>query len=780
MKFSRFFQFLLCFFSLIFINYAKAQYINVDTSLSDQDLVNKFIGTQNCITVSGVFISGSNIGTDPSYGYFTKNGSAFDIDEGIILSTGSARAAEGPNTYRQDNGNSGWGGDPDLANVFGTSAGNYKNATYLEFDFVSNESNAVSFQYMFLSEEYDKFKSLNGCGYSDAFAFLIKPAGTSDPYNNIALVPNTNDPVSVVNVRGSGGTCPSKNEDYFGTFNLESSTSTSPTNFNGQTKVLTAVANVQVGIKYHIKLVIADEGTTSHDSAVFLKTGSFIGNIDIGKDLTLANADPLCKNVKYPITPDPPIRDPAAQYFWFKNGLPIAGIPTNQNSYNVENEEGNFSLRVVLGSGCTLEGNVHIEKAPEAQVSTLPIVVCDDDFNGSFAAKLSKFDSQIIRDYDDTVFDRSYSLTPGGTAINPDSEFVFTSNPQTLYLAVGAKTCTPDIYPIQFDFGTKLSFNSAPEEDICDSDISGSETFNLSGHIQSFTTETGVTATYYDTEPKAKAGDTSQALPDSQTIDTDKKVFIRIEKAGSCPNYKEITFKFKQPKESTDLKNMKTTICKGETVNLNAGTGFQFYEWSNGVKGQFENEIKNVPAGDYWVKLTFNDCTYQQFVKIREAEDPVIDNVLIEGTTVTVLVSGGGLPYAYALDNGSYQTSNVFANVELGTHTLSVKGADGCKIVTQEIILINAQNVITPNNDGINDFINYSSLLQKIEPRFEIYDRYGVQVFKGDTNNQFIWNGTSNGRSLPTASYWYILEWNEAANPKRTQLSGWILLKNRN
>ncbi|MNK61761.1 hypothetical protein D3C87_809270 [compost metagenome] len=539
---------------------------------------------------------------------------------------------------------------------------------------------------------------------------------------------------------------------------------------------------MEKGVKYRIKLVIADHGDVRglYDSAVFLKSGSFTGNIDIGKDLMIGNSNPLCKDVAYRIQPNPQINDTTAQFSWFRDGLPIPGIPASQSYYDVINEEGVFSVDVVLGSGCKLAGNVIIEKAPVAQITTLPITVCDDDFNGNYSAKLSKFDSKIIQNYDPAVFTtRSYSLTSGGTAIDPNSDFVFTSNPQTLYLSIGTKTCAPETYPVTFNFGTQLNFNTIQEVDICDDDISGDQTFNLADYISLITNETGITATYFDTEAKAKTGGNS-TISSSQIISADKSFFIRIEKAGFCPNYKEIKFKFKQPKESTVLKNMKTVICKGATIDLDAGAGFQFYEWSNGVKGQFENEIKNVSAGDYWVKLTFNDCVYQQFVKITEAEEPVIDNVLIEGTTVTVLVSGGTLPYTFALDNGTYQSSNIFTNVELGTHTVYVKGADGCAVIAKDFTLINSQNVITPNNDGVNDVINYSSLLQKSEPKFEIYDRFGVQVFKGDVNNQFIWNGTSNGRPLPTSSYWYILEWNETGNPQRTQLSGWIMLKNRN
>ncbi len=48
-----------------------------------------------------------------------------------------------------------------------------------------------------------------------------------------------------------------------------------PTNFNGQTVVLTAQSDVIPSVTYHIKLVIADEGNYRYDSAIFLGGGSF-------------------------------------------------------------------------------------------------------------------------------------------------------------------------------------------------------------------------------------------------------------------------------------------------------------------------------------------------------------------------------------------------------------------------------------------------------------------------------------------------------------------------
>lgn len=779
MKHSKFFQSLFCFLSLILINYTQAQYISVDPNYTAGQLVKDIlIGPQNasCITVDNVTVLGANFGTgESSFGYFNKNGSVFEIDEGIILSSGKISEAVGAFPGIQSSTASGWIGDPDLEN--GANINNTTNATILEFDFISNQSDKISFDYMFLSEQYLRQGDPGTCGYTDGFAFLIKKITDTD-YKNIAVIPGTQVPITSNNVRGAGGKCPEVNNTYFGHYNPDYG----PVSFNGQTAILTARADVVPGQKYHIKLVVADQGNALYDSGVFLKAGSFTGNINIGKDLTINNADPLCENIPYRIEPNPPLSDPSAKYSWFKDGQPIVGVPINQSYYDVINEEGNFSVNVVLGSGCRLEGNVKIEKAPIAQIDNTLIMVCDGNFDGKYSARLSDFNSQIVMNYSQD-FNIAYSLSPTGVAIDPDSDFIFTQNPQILYVKVGAFSCAPKIYQIQFYYGNRLGMTPDKSFDVCDEDLSNSEPVNLANYLGEITTETGYTTTYFATEAQAKAGGNS-TINAIQTIDSNKVFFIRIEKNGACPNYVKVNLNFKKPKKSALLLDEPYVICKGETKDLDAGLGFTSYRWyresSPSITIGTNHDIQNLSPDSYVVELEFNDCKFPQKVKIIEDTDPVIDNVLIDGTIITVLVSGGTKPYQYALDNGSYQTSNIFTNVDLGSHTIYVQDLYGCSVFTKDFTLINTQNVITPNNDGFNDFIDYSSLLTKLEPRFEIYDRNGILVFKGDVNNQFIWNGTSNGRVLPTSSYWYILEWNESSTSQRTQKSGWILLKNRN
>lgn len=269
-RFSSYLLKVICLIFLIVLNNTKAQYITVDTNNNGAtQLLDEFLGVNKaCITVSNPTITGWGQNNDFSYGYFDKGTSNFNIDKGIILSTGKAKAAEGPKGSIQSFGS--WMGDTDLG---GEINKNTVDATSLEFDFKSSLSDKISFEYMLLSEEY----GANYCRYSDGLAFFIKKAGTSDAYTNFAKIPGTNKPVTVSNINNTCG-----DPTYFGGLIGLNTPGASPTNFNGQTKVMTATANIEIGEPYHIKIVVSDVDNSLYDSAVFLKSGSFVGVKDLG------------------------------------------------------------------------------------------------------------------------------------------------------------------------------------------------------------------------------------------------------------------------------------------------------------------------------------------------------------------------------------------------------------------------------------------------------------------------------------------------------------------
>ncbi|MDN5627735.1 MAG: T9SS type B sorting domain-containing protein, partial [Weeksellaceae bacterium] len=402
---------------------------------------------------------------------------------------------------------------------------------------------------------------------------------------------------------------------------------------------------------------------------------------------------------------------------------------------------------------------------------------------------INLYTSQIINNlspdynYDIRYYDNS-PIDINNLTESPITKLEFSGDTKTIYLWVKPGQCDPVLTPITFNKNTLSQFDisvSAKTFEVCDDELKGKKEVVISSPDfinQLIPAGYDGSLNFYKTIAGAKSKDSNQFLGNNPTITLDAKqplqtYYVRFHQLGACDNVAPISFEFKQPKESTVLKD--TLICRGTYTDLDAGAGFTSYHWSNGENTQ---SIKNVPAGDYWVDLGFNNCVYRQHVKVSESAELVIDNILIKDRKVTVFASGGIAPYTYLLDGKAASTNNVFDNVAIGKHTIKVQ--DTCGFVIGDFSIVNVANLITPNGDGYNDYIDYTDLMGKQDPKFEVYDRNGVLIFKGAAGNQYRWDGKLNGRDLPTSSYWYILEWNESGNPVRVRKSGWILLKNRN
>jgi hypothetical protein len=157
-------------------------------------------------------------------------------------------SAAGPNSTTLSDGVDAWPGDANLNAIVLAATGNAMNshnATKLEFNFVPL-SNEINFNFIFASEEYGTFQ----CDYSDAFAFLLTDIA-SGVTTNLAVIPNTTTPVSVVTIRNQlyNTNCASVNPQYFDSFYGFGGLDPlgSPTNYNGITVPLTATSPVIPG-----------------------------------------------------------------------------------------------------------------------------------------------------------------------------------------------------------------------------------------------------------------------------------------------------------------------------------------------------------------------------------------------------------------------------------------------------------------------------------------------------------------------------------------------------
>jgi gliding motility-associated-like protein len=332
--------------------------ISTDTTLySVEELVTDVLIDSECNQASNItFSTGTNFGSTNGIGYFESNGSSWPFENGLIMTSGDVANAVGPESGVISDGDFNWPGDGDLeAFIDGLNAGDTNNASIIEFDFVP-VSNNMSFDFIFAAEEYGTFQ----CTFTDAFAFLL--TDSSGNTTNLAIVPGTNDPISVLTVRDDqyNDGCESVNEEWFANYYGPGGLPplTSPTNFIGHTQVMTAQSEVTPNELYNIKLVVADDGDTLYDSAVFIDGGSFdIGQLDLGEDILISSGNALCEGQE--IILDAGALPNNSTIEWFMDGSLIEG--ESEVTLSVT-ETGFYSATITVdNTDCTYGDEILVE-----------------------------------------------------------------------------------------------------------------------------------------------------------------------------------------------------------------------------------------------------------------------------------------------------------------------------------------------------------------------------------------------------------------------------------
>ncbi len=338
-------------FSFFLFTQLKAQFLTTDQTGNNADLeyminnvlIDPAVSAQ--MSVSNIKLNGVAVPTgvptsNSEIGYFSNFTSTAAVtapaigfngfQTGLFMSTGEAAAL----TSTGFTTGTGVGTSVDVhlttqleeVGVATNTAENINNVTTIEFDFVAAGS-SVSFDYIFGSKEYTGFTCSN---FNDIFGFFISGPGIDGdidgdgapnlgyetingvPYEvyNMAKIPNqttagafTNIPVIINSINSgvpSGGNsqpCLDVNPNFVADniYFVGNAGAPNPTNigFNGHTTTLTALANIECGETYHMKLAIADVSDGSYNSAVLLKEGSFSiasGETSVASDYNLSDS----------------------------------------------------------------------------------------------------------------------------------------------------------------------------------------------------------------------------------------------------------------------------------------------------------------------------------------------------------------------------------------------------------------------------------------------------------------------------------------------------------
>lgn len=456
-------------------------------------------------------------------------------------------------------------------------------------------------------------------------------------------------------------------------------------------------------------------------------------------------------------------------------GFP-AGIlwSTGETTPTITAGVGNYYVDLTNASGCIYRQNVMVIASPKPQwnVAAYDATNCDDDFDGNVKVNLNNVTPLILPNF--ALFTVKYfSDVNLQNPIADPTNFTYITD-TTIYVQATSAYCPAEKRQIDFKVGNSLPLLIAEvTAKVCDDDFDGVKAVNLSGYVSEFTLDSAVSVSYFGSLSDARKK--INLISNPVTVANSGSYYLRFHKNQYCDVIGKVSVTIQKAKKSDLLSDEDLYICPEATTVLDAGAGFDAYLWSTGET----TPAIEVPVGDYYVDLTSNGCTYRQYVFVKAVALPTITNIEIQGSTVIVNVTGGNPPYQYALDGNNYQASNVFTGIGGGDHSVYVISADHCEPVRADINVIVLYNVITPNNDGVNDVLNYAALLKKEEPFMQIFDRYGKTVFTGDNNNSFIWDGKIFGKAVSTGSYWYVMKWKEPGSSAVTQYSGWILVKNR-
>ena len=736
-----------------------AQYLTVNDSYTAQQLVQDVLVNSPCANVSNFSVSGGNFASgEKSYGFFDAGSSGFPLANGVVLSTCRANFVVGPNSSILSDTAPNWQGDSDLSQALNIS--HISDATLLEFDFVPLTS-TISFDYIFSSEEYHGNAP---CSYSDGFAFLLKVAGSTDPYENLAIIPNTAIPVKVTTVHPNiTGSCAAQNESFFGSYN---GTNT-PTNFNGQTVVMTAKGNVIPGTTYHIKLVIADETNPQYDSAIFLGANSFNIGLNLGTNRLLATNNPLCGSEALLL--DGTLAG-TNSYQWFKDGLTIAG---EINPTYTVNSAGKYKVVVTpIGTICGASGEIDIEYSPLPTLNNAILVQCDDDNDGISLFNLTKVNNLITGGnnllstpvYYSTLNDAKNQINVISNPTNYSNALtnqVFASvtnefgcvNYATVSLLISNNSVAPQTYTTCDTMGI--------QDGITTIDLNTSITPQLLLGLPS-----GLVVEYYATISNAILQ--ISAVPNNfiNTNAFQQTIYARIVNGPDCYAIVPVSLIIKSF-DSATIKDETVYLCKNYNVSLTATSGYSSYLWSN---GSTNNTILVTTSGIYTVLITNSDgCNTTKTFTVLLSEIAQLGAVIVtdfsdESNSIEIQPIGEG-NYQYSLDGIHYQDSPFFTNLFPDVYTLYIKDKNGCGTLQTKTIVLNYPKYFTPNDDGYNDIWKIKNLSYFPNSRVTIFDRFGKLIYSFNENEKG-WDGTLNNSKLISSDYWFTIEFTNKSNVK--------------
>lgn len=759
-----------------FIPQISCAQLITNNSLNPQGLVQNIL-LGNGVTVSNVTYNGSPV----AIAQFTAANTTLGINSGIVMTTGTTLpngdGPQGPNDASGAGVDNNMGGFNLLSQAIqGTQT---YNAAILEFDFIPY-ADTIRFKYVFGSDEYPEFAPPNNTTYNDVFGFFISGPGITG-FQNIAKLPN-GAVVSINNVNtitnpfyfvnnGDGNTAPYNQSPQY-------------IQYDGFTKVLEAVSQVQCGQTYHLILAIADVGDGQWDSGIFLEANSLstITPVEIEHTLSqqvFANPDWMaegCVTTNVTLTRQSNLNQnltiPIQLSGTATNGIDYSGIPASINfppgqntaSFNIQSltdalVEGletltlTFPITDPCGNTTPLVLDLWIQDNQPMQVTlTSSPITCPGD--------PVTINSQISGGVQPYTYQWSTGQNTGSMTFTP-------TNTQSVWLAV-SDACTGipayDTILITVPVLSPLTILTSPDiTEICPY-IPATLGVQASGGSGQYT--------YAWTINNVLSGTT-----DSLLVNPGSSSMYLITVTDNCGNtiQDSINYTILSPPLVLQM-NGPFQICPGDSVDLlvsaTGGYGNYYYNWStSATTPQITVAPQNTTS--YFVQVSDECQTFSvTAVALVQVVKPLANFYIMSQDPMQGLpvqfenasLNAWSYTWAFGDGNGSFLVNPIHTYTQPGSYeiTLIATNQEGCidsiskwiEIAPERYIYL--PNSFTPDGDGLNEYF-YGRFIGLMSARFYIFNRWGEEIFFSDQLN-FVWDATYEGTPVQDGTYtWYLI-----------------------
>ena len=183
------------------------------------------------------------------------------------------------------------------------------------------------------------------------------------------------------------------------------------------------------------------------------------------------------------------------------------------------------------------------------------------------------------------------------------------------------------------------------------------------------------------------------------------------------------------------------------------------YSINNGITFQSSNTFNNLAADAYFVIVRDADgCEDTEIAVIAPSTTISIDNFINtqpscgqENGSITLVVSGGTLPYEYSLDGINYQASNVFDNLAAGSYTFTVVDDNGCTTT--------GMTNLNPSSDiAIDNVTSISGTCGQDNGIIDIDASGGILNYQYSIDNGTTYQASSVFGNLPSGTYDIVVQ----------------------